>query len=134
MTGLHRFVGASFGTQQQINLGVEEAMVAYTGQKTGRLAQDMPVKAITAPAMHVVRVIAWLWGEPLGERRRKPGHFARLAPHPLSRQAVLCEGDLTQQSHSWQGSLSLRMTLRKGDIGRDLNMQRPSMNCVQFYR
>jgi transposase len=45
---------------------------------------------LTAAAMNVVRVIAWLWGEPLGERRRKPGHFAQLAPHPLSRQAVLC--------------------------------------------
>jgi transposase len=45
---------------------------------------------LTAVAMNVVRVIAWLRGEPLGERRRKPGHFARLAPHPLSRQAVIC--------------------------------------------
>jgi transposase len=45
---------------------------------------------LTATAMHIVRVIAWLKGTPLGERRRKPGHFARLAPHPLSRQAVLC--------------------------------------------
>jgi transposase len=44
----------------------------------------------TATAMNIVRVIAWLKGTPLGERRRKPGHFARLAPHPLSRQAVLC--------------------------------------------
>jgi hypothetical protein len=38
----------------------------------------------------VVRVIAWLRGAPLGERRRQPGHFAHLAPHPLSRQTVLC--------------------------------------------
>ena len=30
-----------------------------------------------ATAMNVVRVIAWLRGEPLGERRRKPGHFRR---------------------------------------------------------
>jgi transposase len=45
---------------------------------------------LNATAMNVVRVIAWLWGEPLGERRRKPGQFARLAPHPLSRQTVLC--------------------------------------------
>jgi transposase len=44
----------------------------------------------TATAMNIVRVIAWLKGTPLGERRRKPGHFARLAPHPLSRQVVLC--------------------------------------------
>jgi len=45
---------------------------------------------LTATAMNVVRVIAWLWGEPLGERRRQPGRFTQLAPHPLSRQAVLC--------------------------------------------
>jgi hypothetical protein len=40
--------------------------------------------------MNIVRVIAWLWGEPLGERRRPPGRFAQLAPYPLSRQTVLC--------------------------------------------
>ena len=44
----------------------------------------------TATAMNLVRVITWLKGDPVGERRRKPGYFARLAPHPLSRQAVLC--------------------------------------------
>jgi DDE family transposase len=47
-------------------------------------------QVLTATAMNVVRVIAWLGEEPLGERRRKPGHFARLALHPLSRQTVLC--------------------------------------------
>jgi transposase len=45
---------------------------------------------LTATATNMVRVIAWLWGEPLGERRRKPSHFAQLAPLPLSRQTVLC--------------------------------------------
>ena len=44
---------------------------------------------LNATAMNVVRVIAWLRGEPLGKRRRKLGHFARLAPHPLSRQTVI---------------------------------------------
>ena len=54
------------------------------------LARTHLQQLLTATAMNVVRVIAWLRGEPLGERRRKPGHFARLAPHPLSRQTVLC--------------------------------------------
>jgi transposase len=54
------------------------------------LARTHLQQLLHATAMTVVRVIAWLWGEPLGERRRKPGHFAQLAPHPLSRQAVLC--------------------------------------------
>jgi transposase len=54
------------------------------------LARTHLQQLLTATAMNVVRVIAWLWGEPLGERRRQPGQFARLAPHPLSRQRVLC--------------------------------------------
>jgi hypothetical protein len=44
---------------------------------------------LNATAMNVVRVMAWGRGEPLGECRRQPGHFVRLAPHPLSRQTVL---------------------------------------------
>jgi hypothetical protein len=47
LTGLHRFVAASYGAQQQVNRRVEEAMVAYRHDETARLAQDMPRKAIT---------------------------------------------------------------------------------------
>jgi hypothetical protein len=54
------------------------------------LARTHLQQLLNATAMNIVRVIAWLKGEPVGERRRKPGYFARLAPHPLSRQAVLC--------------------------------------------
>ena len=48
LTGLNRFVGASYGTQQQLNRHVEEAMVAYKREETSRLAQEMPPKEITA--------------------------------------------------------------------------------------
>jgi transposase len=44
---------------------------------------------LNATAMNVVRVIAWLRGEPFGEFRRKLGHLARLVPQALSRQAVI---------------------------------------------
>jgi Family of unknown function (DUF6399) len=47
MTGLHRFVGASFGTPQQVNRHVEEAIGAYRREETVRLAQEMPLKDIT---------------------------------------------------------------------------------------
>jgi transposase len=57
------------------------------------LARTHLQQLLTAVAMNVVRGIAWLRDEPLGERRRKPGHFARLAPHPLSRQTVLSYGE-----------------------------------------
>ena len=60
------------------------------GGGTIGLARTHLHQLLNATAMNVVRVIARLWGEPLGEGRRKLGHFARLAPHPLSRQAVLC--------------------------------------------
>jgi hypothetical protein len=42
MTGLNRFVGASFRTQQ-VNRHVEEAIVAYRRKETVRLAQEMPL-------------------------------------------------------------------------------------------
>jgi hypothetical protein len=47
LTGLNRFVGASYGTQQQVNRRVEEAIVAYRQEESARLAHAMPAKAIT---------------------------------------------------------------------------------------
>jgi hypothetical protein len=40
MTGLNRFVGASFGTQHQVNRRVEEAIVAYRHDESKRLAHE----------------------------------------------------------------------------------------------
>jgi transposase len=54
------------------------------------LARTHLQQLLNASALHVARVMAWLEDESLDERRRKPGHVARLAPHPLSRRAVLC--------------------------------------------
>ena len=48
LTGLDRFVGASYGTQQQVNRHVEEARVAYNREETSRVAQEMPPKELTA--------------------------------------------------------------------------------------
>ena len=47
LTGLDRFVGASYGTQHQVNRHVEEAIVAYSCEETPRLAQAMTPKEIT---------------------------------------------------------------------------------------
>ena len=47
LTGLDRFVAASYGAQQQVNRQVEDAMGAYRQAETERLAKDMPRKAIT---------------------------------------------------------------------------------------
>jgi hypothetical protein len=47
LTGLDRFVAASYGAQQQVNRQVEHAIVNYRQTETARLAQDMPRKTIT---------------------------------------------------------------------------------------
>src|SRR5919108_6687057 len=47
LTGLNRFVAASYGAQQQVNLQVEQAMVAYGQAETAHLAQAMPHKDLT---------------------------------------------------------------------------------------
>src|SRR5262249_4671915 len=46
-TGLNRFVGASSGTQHQVNRHVEEAMVAYRQEESPRLAHAMPPQEMT---------------------------------------------------------------------------------------
>jgi transposase len=76
------------GVESSLSQGIRRFDVRQSRYRG--LARTHLQQLLTATAMNIVRVIAWLKGEPLGERRRQPGHFARLAPHPLSRQAVLC--------------------------------------------
>jgi len=47
LTGLDRFVAASYGAQQQVNCQVEHAIVDFRQSETARLAQDMPQKDLT---------------------------------------------------------------------------------------
>ena len=47
LTGLNRFVGASYGTQQQVNRHVEEAIVAYRQEESTRLAHELPPQEMT---------------------------------------------------------------------------------------
>jgi hypothetical protein len=47
LTGLDRFVAASYGAQPPVNRRVEAALVAYRHDATARLAQDRPRTAIT---------------------------------------------------------------------------------------
>ena len=47
LTGLNRFVAASYGAQQQVNVQIEQAMVAYDQDETARLAKTMSKKDLT---------------------------------------------------------------------------------------
>jgi transposase len=86
----------AFKAQYALRAGVESCLSQGTRRFDLRqsryigLARTHLQQLLTATAMNMVQVIAWLRGEALGERRRPPGHFAQLAPHPLSRQRVLC--------------------------------------------
>jgi DDE family transposase len=76
------------GVESSLSQGIRRFAVRQSRYRG--LARTHLQHLLTATAMNLVRVIAWLKGASFGERRRKPGHFARLAPHPLSRQTVLC--------------------------------------------
>ena len=47
LSGLERFVAASYGAQQQVNVQIEQAMVNDGQDETARLAKDMPPKDLT---------------------------------------------------------------------------------------
>jgi hypothetical protein len=47
LTGLNRFVAASYGAQQQVNLQGEQALVTYDHDETARWASGMPQKDLT---------------------------------------------------------------------------------------
>jgi hypothetical protein len=47
LTGLNRFVAASYGAQQQVNVHIEHAMMTYGHDETTRLANGMPPKDLT---------------------------------------------------------------------------------------
>jgi hypothetical protein len=76
LTGLNRFVGASYGTQQQVNRHIEEAMVAYRQEESTRLYT--PLKALIAFASvppsspKPARAAPSAW-RPHGPRRRENG-------------------------------------------------------------
>jgi transposase len=92
----HRQETPEFKAQYTLRAGVESSLsqgIRRFDLRQSRylgLARTHLQQLLNATAMNVVRVIAWLRGEPLGERRRKPGHLAQLSPYPLSRQTVLC--------------------------------------------
>ena len=47
LTGLDRFVAASYGAQQQVNVHIEQAIVDYDQTEPPRLAKAMPHKDLT---------------------------------------------------------------------------------------
>ena len=87
---------AEFKATYALRAGVESSLSQGTrrfemrrSRYIGR-ARTHVQQILVAMAMNLVRVVAWLWNETVGEGRRPLGRFALLAPRPLSRRALVC--------------------------------------------
>jgi transposase len=87
-----------FRAQYALRAGVESSLsqgvrrFALRQSRYIGLARTHLQQVLTATAMNVVRVIDWLRGKPLGEKKRPTGRFARLAPAPLISGALTSTG------------------------------------------
>jgi hypothetical protein len=85
LTGLDRFVAASYGAQHQVNCQVEEAIVAYRREESARLAKDMPAQAIT-----------------LAKDETYTGGLCLVAMEPKSNYIFLEQTALARDQDTWQ--------------------------------
>src|SRR6266849_1123067 len=93
LTGLNRFVGASYGTQQRVNRGVEEAIVAYRREESARLAHEMPPKDITLTQDETFTGGLWLVGI-----------------EPVSNSMVLEQAAQARDHDTWQAHMEQALT------------------------
>ena len=96
-----------FRAQYALRAGVESTLsqaVRRLDLRQSRsigLARTHLQQVLTATAMNIVRVIDWLRGKPLGEKKRPAGHFARLVPDPLAIGALATAGGTSPtESHA----------------------------------
>lgn len=86
---------SAFKQTYALRSGVESTMAQHVHRFDGRTSRYRGMQRthlqqlLIGMATNLVRVIAWLWNEPLDEERRPPGAFARYAPHRLSRRTAL---------------------------------------------
>jgi Transposase DDE domain len=86
---------AAFTARYALRAGMESGLSQGTRRFDMRrsryigLACTCLQQLLNTTAMDLLRVVAWLWREPLDQQRRRTGHFARLASWPLSHQAAI---------------------------------------------
>jgi transposase len=89
---------AKFKARYAWRVGVESSLSQGIRRFDVRRSHDIGLacthlqRVLIATAMNAVGAVAWLWNEPLDRQKRRAGHFARLAPHPLPHQALISEG------------------------------------------
>jgi hypothetical protein len=110
MTGLNRFVGASFGTQQQVNRRVEEAIVAYQREETDRLAQQMPPKEITVT-----------------QDETFTGGLCVVAIEPVSNSMVLEQAAEARAQDTWSALMDNALTPLKCQVSQSTSDEAPGL-------
>jgi hypothetical protein len=88
-TGLNRFVGASYGTQQQVHRGVEEAIVAYRREESARRAPAMPPQDMT-----------------LAQDETFTGGLCLVGIEPVSHYIVLEQAAQARDHDTWQAHMA----------------------------
>lgn len=99
LTGLNRFVGASYGTQQQVNRRVEEAIVAYRREESERLAHEMPPKDIT-----------------LTQDETFTGGLCLVGMEPVSNYILLEQAAVARDQDTWQELMEQALAGRRKAI------------------
>jgi hypothetical protein len=85
LTGLDRFVAASYGIPQQVNRQMEEAIGRYRHEESARLAHAMPTQAIT-----------------LAKDETFTGGLCLVAAEPKSHSSVLEQAAHARDQDTWQ--------------------------------
>ena len=88
LPGLNRFVGASYGTQQQVNRRVEEAIVTYRHEEHARLAHAMPRRDLT-----------------LAQDETFTGGLCLVGVEPVSNSIVLEQVAEAREHDTWQACM-----------------------------
>ena len=89
LTGLDRFVAASYGAQQQVNLQVEHAIVDSRPTETARLAKDMPRKPI-----------------PVTQDETFTGGWCLVASEPVSTFLIVEQRAHTREQDAWHDRMA----------------------------
>jgi len=110
LTGLNRFVGASYGTQQQVNCGVEEAMVAYRREESTWLTHTMPPKDIT-----------------LMQDETFTGGLCLVGMEPVSNYIVLEQAAQARDHDTWQACMEQALAGLNGRVMQVTSDEAPGL-------
>jgi hypothetical protein len=110
LTGLNRFVGASYGTPQQVNRCVEEAIVAYRHEESARLGHAMPAKAIT-----------------MTQDATFTGGLCVVGIKPISHDIVLAQAAQARDHDPWQDCMAQALAGRNCQVIQATSDEAPGL-------